>query len=209
MRLGAIQGAVANSDTLTERLTPSLGTVRFEQAQIEQSTNRRTIHATIGLLTASGFAGSTQLISTQVTPETELYTIADFIVIMADLFEADIPGRSVSATAAAVTGPPAGEFHGAADFHPAALDPQTTVKVSPALPERRWPVEAGNVCRCRVSPGNHSPMLTVPVDVLDAGQRATALVDRRRLLGAASGGDGRPCWRSPRSPAVSRQASEL
>ena len=49
----------------------------------------------------------------RVTPETELYTIADFsrVWIMADVFEADIPKIHVGQTArVSLPGQPAGSF---------------------------------------------------------------------------------------------------
>ncbi len=184
MRLGAIQGAVANSDTLIEASRRRLELYDLSKPQIEQlERTGEPIHATTVYSPASGFVVSRNSFpNLRVTPETELYTIADFsqVWIMADLFEADIPKVRIGQLAkVSVPGRPAGSFTARVDFIQPQLDPQTrTVKA------RLQASNAGGLLKPEMFVDVEFPLattrqLTVPVDaVLDAGQRQTVFVDR-------------------------------
>ena len=118
----------------------------------------------------------------RVTPETELYTIADLsrVWILADVFEADIPKIRIGQTArVSLPGQPAGSFSARVDYLLPQLDAQTRT-----LKARLEAANPGTLLKPEMFVDVEFPLatsrqLTVPVDaVLDAGQRQTVFVDR-------------------------------
>jgi RND family efflux transporter MFP subunit len=181
---GAIQSAVANSDTLLDASRKRLELWDLSKPQIEQlERTGEPIRATTIYAPAGGYVISRNSFpNLRVTPETELYTIADLsrVWIVADVFEADIPKIRIGQMAkVSLPGQPSGSFNARIDYLQPQLDAQTrTLKArmqvaNPATrlkPEMFVDVEF---------PLASSRQLTVPVEaVLDAGQRQTVFVDR-------------------------------
>lgn len=181
---GAIQSAVANSDTLIEASRKRLELWDLSKNQIEQL--ERTgdpIHSTTIYAPASGYVISRNSFpNLRVTPETELYSIADLshVWIVADVFEADIPKIRIGQIArVSLPGQPAGSFSARVDYFQPQLDAQTRT-----LKARLQAANPGGLFKPEMFvdvefPLASSRQLTVPADaVLDAGQRQTVFVDR-------------------------------
>ncbi len=185
MRSGdAIQSAVASSDTLIEASRKRLELWDLSKPQIEQlERTSEPIHSTTIYAPASGYVISRNSFpNLRVTPETELYSIADLsrVWIVADVFEADIPKIRIGQIArVSLPGQPAGSFVARVDYLQPQLDAQTRT-----LKARMQAANPGGLLKPEMFvdvefPLASSRQLTVPVDaVLDAGERQTVFVDR-------------------------------
>ncbi len=181
---GALRSAVANSDTLIEASRKRLELWDLSKPQIEQlERTGEPIHATTIYAPAGGYVISRNSFpNLRVTPETELYTIADLsrVWIVADVFEADIPKIRIGQMArVSVPGQPTGSFAARVDYLQPQLDAQTRTlkaRLQVANPGTRLKPEMFVDVEFPLA---SSRQLTVPVDaVLDAGQRQTVFVDR-------------------------------
>ena len=181
---GAIQSAVANSDTLIEASRRRLELWDLSKPQIEQlERTGEPIHSTTMYAPAGGYVISRNSFpNLRVTPETELYSIADLsrVWIVADVFEADIPKIRIGQTArVSLPGQPTGSFTARVDYLQPQLDAQTRT-----LKARMQAANPGTLLKPEMFvdvefPLASSRQLTVPVEaVLDAGQRQTVFVDR-------------------------------
>ncbi len=181
---GALQSAIANSDTLIEASRKRLELWDLSKPQIEQlERTGEPIHATTIYAPAGGYVISRNSFpNLRVTPETELYTIADLsrVWIVADVFEADIPKIRIGQMArVSVPGQPTGSIAARVDYLQPQLDAQTRTlkaRLQVANPGTRLKPEMFVDVEFPLA---SSRQLTVPVDaVLDAGQRQTVFVDR-------------------------------
>lgn len=181
---GAIQSAVANTDTLIEASRKRLELWDLSQPQIEQlERTGEAIHSTAINAPAGGYVISRNSFpNLRVTPETELYTIADLsrVWIVADVFEADIPKIRIGQVAnVSLPGQPSGSFTARVDYLQPQMDAQTRT-----LKARMQMGNPGALLKPEMFVDVEFPLasswqLTVPVDaVLDAGQRQTVFVDR-------------------------------
>ncbi|MFB3777495.1 MAG: efflux RND transporter periplasmic adaptor subunit [Bryobacteraceae bacterium] len=184
MQHSSMPGVVARSGSLVQAARRRLELWDLSGPQIEELDRTRKPSATITLFApASGHVIARNAYEKQrVTPETELYTLADLtrVWVMADVFENDIPAISPGQSARVVMTYAGGKSYPArVDYIQPSLDPATrTLKVrlevdNPGLalkPEMFADVEF------RV---NLPPRLMVPSDaVLDSGLAKTVFVSR-------------------------------
>jgi RND family efflux transporter MFP subunit len=184
MRQGALQSAVMNSDSLVEASRRRLELWDLSKPQIDElERTGKPIRSIIIYSPASGFVTSRNSFPSQrVTPETELYAIADLsrVWIMADVFETDIPKLHVGQIATVrLPNQSGGAFAARVNYVQPQVDPQTrTIKLrlEAANPGIRLKPEMFVDVEFRLASNRR---LTVPVDaVLDSGQRQTVFVDR-------------------------------
>jgi RND family efflux transporter MFP subunit len=184
MRQGAMPSAVANSDSLVEASRRRLELWDLNNPQIDElERTGKPIHSITIYSPATGFVTSRNSFPSQrVTPETELYAIADLsrVWIMADVFETDIPKLRIGQMATVrMPYQSGGGFAARVNYVQPQVDPQTrTIKLR---------LEAANAAM-QLKPEMFvdvefrlasNRQLTVPVDaVLDAGQRQMVFVDR-------------------------------
>jgi RND family efflux transporter MFP subunit len=184
MQQGALRSAVANSDSLVEASRRRLELWDLSQSQIDElERTGEPIHSITIYSPASGFVTARNSFPSQrVSPETELYAIADLsrVWIMADVFETDIPKVRVGQTATVrLPYQRGGGMAARVNYVQPQVDPQTrTIKLrlEAANPGMQLKPEMFVDVEFRLASNRQ---LTVPVDaVLDAGQRQTVFVDR-------------------------------
>jgi RND family efflux transporter MFP subunit len=184
MQQGAIQSAVASSNSLIEASRRRLELWDLSEPQIQEiERTGQPIHSIMINSPASGVLTSRNSFPNQrVTPETELYAITDLsrVWIMADVFEADLPKLRVGQPAIIRMPYQSGSsFAARVDYVQPQVDPQTrTVKLrlETANPKMQLRPEMFVDVEFQLTSNRQ---LVVPADaVLDAGSKQTVFVDR-------------------------------
>ncbi len=184
MKAGPSHDAYENSELMILAARRRLELWDLSVAQIDEMERTRKPFQTVTIYSpASGFVNSRNAFPSQrVTPETELYAIADLshIWIMAEVFEADLPKIQVGQIAAiSLPGQPGRNFSAKVTNIQPQVDPATRtlkVRLESENPSLAFKPEMFVTVEFRIALQNR---VTIPADALiDTGERQTVFVDR-------------------------------